>query len=129
MLSVGDTLGLTSDKLKCKIVPIPLFREFTHAAPDELASGVVLMTTPDGLPVAGIVVCYNRPIEKRERILHPLRSFVSPLADAMGPILYTVAQKLVDTFYPPGLQEYWTSSFLTEISDAAIDTMEMLSLL
>jgi hypothetical protein len=27
--------------------------------PDELGSRVVLMTMPDGLPVAGIVVCYN----------------------------------------------------------------------
>jgi hypothetical protein len=40
------------------------YLEFTHAAPDELASGVVLMTMPDGLQVAGIVVCYNRLIEK-----------------------------------------------------------------
>jgi hypothetical protein len=40
------------------------YLEFTHAAPDGLASGVVLMTMPDGLQVAGIVVCYNRLIEK-----------------------------------------------------------------
>jgi hypothetical protein len=31
------------------------------------ASWVVLMTMPDGLPVAGVVVCYNGPIKKRER--------------------------------------------------------------
>jgi hypothetical protein len=36
---------------------------------------------------------------------------------------YTGAQQLVDAFYPPGIQEYWKSSFLTEISDEAIDTM------
>jgi hypothetical protein len=81
------------------------------------------MTMPDGLPVAGILVCYNGPIEKRERVLQPLRSFRSPVADEIDPSPYTVAQKLVDAFYPPGLQEYWKSSFLTEISDAAIDTM------
>lgn len=74
--------------------------------PDELASGVVLMTIPDGLPVAGIIVCYNGPIEKRERVLQPLRSFRSPVADEIDPSPYTVAQKLVDAFYPPGLQEY-----------------------
>jgi hypothetical protein len=27
--------------------------------PDEWGSRVVLMTMPDGLPLAGIVVCYN----------------------------------------------------------------------
>jgi hypothetical protein len=104
-------------------VPIPLYREYTHAAPDELASGIVLMTMPDSLPVAGIVVCYNGPIAHGERVPRPLRSFGSPLADEIGPMPYTAAQKLVDAFYPPGLQEFWNSSFLTEISDAVIDTM------
>jgi hypothetical protein len=97
---------LSDDEPECKIVPIPLYREFTHAAPDELASAVVLMTMPDGLPVAGIIVCYNGPIEKRERVLQPLRSFRSPVADEIDPGPYTVAQKLFDAFYPPGLQEY-----------------------
>jgi hypothetical protein len=62
-------------------------------------------------------------LRKGERVLRPRRSFGSPLADEIGPIPYTVAQKLVDAFYPPDLQEYWKPSFLTEISDAAIDTM------
>ena len=62
-------------------------------------------------------------MRKGERVLRPRRSFGSPLADEIGPIPYTVAQKLVDAFYPPDLQEYWKPSFLTEISDAAIDTM------
>jgi FAD/FMN-containing dehydrogenase len=102
---------------------LTFYRELTCAAPDELASGVVLMTMPDGMPVAGVVVCYNGSIETGERLLQPLRSFGSPLADQIGPMPYTAAQKLVDAFYPSGLQEYWKSSFLTEISDAAIDTM------
>jgi FAD binding domain/Berberine and berberine like len=99
------------------------YRDFTHVAPDELASGVVLMTLPDGMPVAGVVVCCNGSIETGERLLQPLRSFGSPLADQISPMPYTAAQKLADAFYPSGLQEYWKSSFLTEISDAVIDTM------
>ena len=102
---------------------LTFYRKFTHAAPDELASGVVLMSMPDGLPVVGIVVCYHGPIERGERLLQPLRSFGSPLLDEIGTMSYTMAQKLLDDFYPPGLQEYWKSSFLTEISDAAVDTM------
>ena len=102
---------------------LTFYRKFTHAAPDELASGVVLMSMPDGLPVVGIVVCYHGSIERGERLLQPLRSFGSPLIDEIGTMSYTMAQKLVDDFYPPGLQEYWKSSFLTEISDAAVDTM------
>jgi FAD/FMN-containing dehydrogenase len=45
------------------------------------------------------------------------------LIDQIGPIPYTSAQKLIDGFYPPGLQNYWKSSFLKTISDEVIDTM------
>jgi FAD/FMN-containing dehydrogenase len=99
------------------------YRDFTRAAPDELASGVVCITLPDGTPVVGIVVCYSGPLEAGERVLHPLRAFGTPLADQIGIMPYTAAQKLVDAFYPPGLQQYWKASFLQEISDAAIDTI------
>jgi hypothetical protein len=76
---------------------------------------------PDGLPVAAIVVCYNGLIEKGERVLRPLRSLGSPLVDEIGPSPYTVAQQLVDAFYPPDLQECWKPNFLPENSDATID--------
>ena len=99
------------------------YREFTSAAPDELASGAVCITLPDGTPVTGIVVCYHGPLEAGERLLQPLRAFGAPLADQIGVMPYTAAQKLVDAFYPPGLQSYFKASFLKEISDAAIDTM------
>jgi FAD/FMN-containing dehydrogenase len=102
---------------------LTFYREFTGTAPDELASAVVLISLPDGTPVAGIVLCYNGPIEEGERILRPLRAFGSPLADQIGPIPYTAAQQLLDAFYPPGLQNYWKSSFLKEISVEVIDTM------
>jgi hypothetical protein len=102
---------------------LQLYREFTRAAPDKLASGAVCITLPDGTPVVGVVVCYNGPLEAGERVLQPLRAFGTPLADQIGIMPYTAAQKLVDAFYPPGLQQYWKSSFLQEISDAAIDTI------
>jgi len=102
---------------------LTFYRDFTRTAPDELASGVVLVTLPDGIPVAAIPVCYNGPIVEGERILNPLRAFGPPLADQIGPIPYTAAQQLIDAFYPPGLQQYWKSSFLQEISDGAIATM------
>ncbi len=102
---------------------LKLFRELTSAAPDELASGLVLISLPDGTPVAGIVLCYSGPLAEGERVLKPLRAFGPPLMDQIGPIPYTAAQQLIDAFYPAGLHSYWKSSFLREISDEAIDTM------
>ena len=81
---------------------LKFYREFTKAAPDELASGAVCITLPDGTPVTGIVVCYHGPLEAGERLLQPLRAFGTPLADQIGVMPYTAAQKLVDAFYPPG---------------------------
>jgi FAD/FMN-containing dehydrogenase len=100
-----------------------LFRDLTAEAPDELASDIVLITMPDGTPVVGMVVCYNGPHEDGERILRPLKSLSPLLLDGIGPMPYTAAQKLVDDFYPKGLQNYWKSSFIAEISDAVIDTI------
>jgi FAD binding domain/Berberine and berberine like len=100
-----------------------LFRDLTTDAPDELASDIVLITMPDGTPVVGMVVCYTGPSEHGERLLKPLKTFSPVVMDTIGPMPYTQAQKLVDDFYPKGLQNYWKSSFLGQISDNAIDTM------
>lgn len=102
---------------------LKFYREFSSVAPDELASDAVLITMPDGNPVAAIAVCYNGPIAEGERVLKPLREFGPPVADQIGSIPYIAAQKMIDAFYPPGIQNYWKSSFLNEIGDAAIDTM------
>jgi FAD/FMN-containing dehydrogenase len=87
-----------------------LFRDLTAEAPDELASDIVLITMPDGTPVVGIVVCYNGASEDGERILGPLKTLTPLLMDGIGPMPYISAQKLVDDFYPKGLQNYWKSS-------------------
>jgi FAD/FMN-containing dehydrogenase len=102
---------------------LKLFRELTIGAPDELASGIVLISLPDGTPAVGVVVCYSGTVAEGERILKRLRTLSRPLLDQIGLIPYTAAQQLIDGFYPPGLQNYWKSSFLKEISDQAIDTM------
>jgi hypothetical protein len=88
-----------------------------------MASGIVLISLPDGTPVGGLVVRHNVALADGERLVRTLRDFGSPLIDQIGPIPYTSAQKLIDAFYPPGLQNYWKSSFLKTISDEVIDTM------
>jgi len=102
---------------------LELFRQVTRAAPDELACDIVLINLPDGTPIVGMNICYNGPIAEGERVVRPLRSAGSPVLDQVGPIPYTAAQQLLDSFYPSGLQSCWKSSFLKEISDGAIDTM------
>jgi len=100
-----------------------LYRDFTATAPPELTCFAVLATSPEGAPMAAVALCYNGRPEDGERVLRPLRSFGSPMVDGIGPMPYTGLQSMLDPFYPPGLLNYWKSSFLTGLGDDAIDTM------
>jgi hypothetical protein len=100
-----------------------LFRDLTVEAPDELATDVVLISLPDGCPVIGIVACYNGPSPDGERLLLPFRGVSPLLMDTVQPMSYVEAQKLVDGFYPKGLQNYWKSSFIAAVTDDVIDLM------
>ena len=121
---VGPVLGgiLAYPLEKAKEV-LELYREFTIASPDEMASGVVLISLPDGTPVVGIVVCHSGVPAAGERLIKPLRKGRPLLMDQIGAIPYTTAQKLIDGFYPFGLHSYWKSSFLKTITDKVIDVM------
>ena len=99
------------------------YREFTRSAPDELSVFAGLMTSPEGMPIVGMVVAYNGPIEEGERVLRPLREFGPPLADQIAPMPYTALQTMLDEAFPPGLQVYWRSHFLRGLPDEAIETM------
>ena len=117
---LGGIVAYPLDKAK---EVLRLYREFTIASPDQTASGIVLISLPDGTPLVGIVVCHSGAIADGERLVKPLRAFGPLLIDQIGPIPYTAAQQLIDAFYPFGLQNYWKSSFLRTISDEAIDIM------
>jgi FAD/FMN-containing dehydrogenase len=122
--AVGPVLGgIVAYPFEKAKEALKLYREFTIASPDEMASGIVLISLPDGTPVVGIVVCHSGALADGERVVKPLRAFGPRLIDQIGPIPYTAAQRLIDAFYPFGLQNYWKSSFLKTISDAAIDVM------
>ncbi len=99
------------------------YAEFSHGAPDDLGTGFVMLTAPDGNPVAGIVAVYCGPAKEGEKVLKPLRSFGAPLADLIQPMSYVAAQSMLDASYPPGLHHYWKSSFLRELNEGAMETM------
>jgi FAD/FMN-containing dehydrogenase len=104
------------DVLKC-------YRDFTASAPDELVTYAALLSAPDGSPVVGFAVCYSGDLAEGERVLAPLRGFGSPILDAVQPMPFPVMQTLLDAAVPDGNQNYWKSTFLRELSDAAIDTI------
>ena len=98
-------------------------RDFISTAPDAYTCFPALGTAPTGVPVALLRVCYNGPLQEGERILRPLRTFGSPIADLIKPMAYMALQSMYDAGAPSGLRAYWKSNALTELSDEAIDTM------
>ena len=105
------------------------FADFAATAPDELSVTASTFRAPPGFPVAPelhgelvtvLAVCYAGDLAAGERVLRPLRSFGSPLADLVAPMPYTALQSGSDAAYPSGQRNYWKSHFVGEISDAAI---------
>ena len=102
---------------------LKFYREFTRTAPDALTSMAVCLTSPEGAPVVALLVCYNGPLAEGEKVLQPLRAFGPPVADHIGPMAYTALQSMLEAGFPAGLQNYWKSNFLQDLSDDAIAVM------
>ena len=99
------------------------WREFAANSPDELVTQGGSFRLPDGVPVFGIAACYCGTIADGEKILKPLRTFGSPLADALSPMSYIQIQSMFEPFFPPGRHVYTKSNFLRDLSNEAIETM------
>jgi len=99
------------------------WREFAAASPDELVTQGGSFNLPDGTLVFGIAACYCGPVSDGEEVLKPLRTFDTPIADALGPMSYIQLQGMFEPFFPPGRQVYAKSNFLRGLSDDAIDTL------
>ena len=99
------------------------YRKFVEGAPDELTLFAALGASPDGVPVAALLAGYFGPPEEGERILRPLHEFGPPIVDDVKPTSYVALQGILGPAFPPGARNYWKSGFLTDLGDAAIDTM------
>jgi len=97
------------------------FRAFMATAPDELTAYAGLISTPEGVPVVGILPCYCGDLAEAERVLAPLRAFSTPLVDAIQPMPFPDMQKLLDNGFPDRTYNYWKSTFLKELSDNVLD--------
>jgi FAD/FMN-containing dehydrogenase len=107
-------------------------RDFAAGAPRELTTIVILRRLPHlpklppflrGLPVIGIAVCHCGVIEAGERAVQPLRAFGPPLVDGIGLKPYVEHQTMFDAAQPAGRCNYWKTSYLHALSDAAIEAM------
>lgn len=101
------------------------YRESTRALPDEhmIFGGLVHAPDGSGAKLAAMVTCHCGASADGENAMAPLKAFGTPAMDAIGPMPYSAINSMLDDAYPKGARNYWRSSFLADLSDAAIDTM------
>jgi FAD/FMN-containing dehydrogenase len=119
------TGGLVAHPFSAARDVLRFYRDFTAALPDELTVFAGLLHAPDGsgAKLAAIVVCHVGSLDMGAAAVTSVKRFGSPVMDVIGPMPYSTVNTLFDAGFPKGALNYWKSSFLTSLTDGAIDTM------
>jgi FAD/FMN-containing dehydrogenase len=108
------------------------WRDLTAALPDTVSPEFVLWNVPaePGIPaalhgekvvmVAGV---YAGPAEHAAPVLAPLAELGTPLMDVGGTVDYVEMQRELDPAFPAGDRYHFTSHFLDELTDEAVDML------
>src|SRR5919198_345398 len=106
------------------------WRDVADTAPDELAPACVLITAPpepfvppelQGKTVVGIAALYVGNAEQGAAVVQPLKA-LEPALDHIAPMPYIDFQAALDPTAPWGLRSYWRGEYMSQLTDAAIDT-------
>ena len=93
------------------------FSQFSADIPDELSTGAALLHTPEGMAVAGMIACWNGPIDAGEQVLRPMREFGPPVVDEVQPMPYGALQTALDPALPVGNRYYSKGHLIGEITE------------
>jgi FAD/FMN-containing dehydrogenase len=116
--------GMVIYPLDQAVEVLRFYRDFCPTLSDDAEANAALLTTPDGLQVAAMLLGYNGSIEDGEKVLAPARQFGKPLADMIAPMPYSARQTMLDAPNAEhGLHRYWRSAFTDRISDGLIDEL------
>lgn len=96
------------------------YHEAMANAPDELTVTAVLLTTPDGHPTVGIAPCFTGNVEGGERAIEPFRKLGTPVMQQVGPMPYTLVQKMFDAAAVPGRRFYMRSNYLENLNESVV---------
>ncbi len=106
------------------------YREFITSAPEQLGAFFGFQIAPPlpfipedrhGDTMCLTVACWAGPIEEGEKAVAPLREAGRIVGEHVGPMPYPVLNSAFDALLPPGLQHYWKTDFVHELTDEAID--------
>jgi FAD/FMN-containing dehydrogenase len=125
--SVGPTItgGIIAYPFAQAREVLHFFRTITQSLPDEMMAVAGLIHAPDGsgTKLAAIVVAHFGPPDQAAAAVKPIQQFGTPAVNAIGPISYCQLNSMLDGAYPRGALNYWKSSFLSGLSDEAIERL------
>jgi len=102
---------------------LAFYDEFASTCPDELSVNAAVTSTADGTPAVVIGVAWCGALEVGERMLKPLRTCETPLADTIGPMSYLERQRGGDAAFPRGRRHYWKAGWLRRLGPSAIEVV------
>jgi FAD/FMN-containing dehydrogenase len=127
LFDVGPTVigGLVAYPFDQAREVLKFYRDFTADIPDELSVLGGLIHAPDGsgTPMAAILACHCGTLKEAEAAVEPIKAFGNPAMVQLGPMPYSKVNAMLDDGFPKGALNYWKSSFLSTITDDAIDSM------
>lgn len=101
---------------------LQLYPAFALSCPDELSMSASLGRDDSGRPVFNVGLCWSGNPEELDAVLRPLRD-TGPVADNVAPTGYCALQSAHDGGFPRGQNHYWKSSFCSDLTDDAVDTL------
>jgi FAD/FMN-containing dehydrogenase len=106
------------------------FREFIKDAPRTYGAFPAFQIAPplDFIPAerhgdtfCASIVQWNGPVDKGEWAMKPFRDVAPVVAEMAGPMPYPALNGAFDALFPKGIRSYWKGSFVTELTDEAIE--------
>ncbi len=106
------------------------YREFIKDAPEEYGVFPAFQIAPPlpfipaerhGDTFCVAVVHWSGPLDQGEAAMEPFRAVGPVVAEMVGPMPYPALNSAFDGLFPKGIRSYWKGSFVTELTDAAIE--------
>jgi FAD/FMN-containing dehydrogenase len=106
------------------------FAEFIPNAPEAYGAFPAFQIAPPlpfvpadrvGDTFCAAIVHWAGPLEQGEEAMAPFREIAPVVAEMVGPMPYPALNSAFDDLFPKGIRSYWKGSFVSELSDAAIE--------
>lgn len=110
-----------------------LYMDVTSSAPRELTIAIAMRLAPPapflpaewhGQPIVAFILCHTGDPDQAEKDLAAIRGFGNPIADVVEPKMYSEQQAMLDATQPKGLNYYWKTEFIPEMTPAYADVLK-----